>query len=349
MGARAAAVVGGRGCAWQLNENLLGCLVLPVFTWQFPGMRAHECYFPCMACTCRASYRGQLLARTVKGMECYQRALRLLAALEAAPAAADHLAAHAAAQQASPSHLTTLVSVGDLGDEDAVEGTRLEQVRAWADRVAHLRFKHVVSAQVSPWGVGWGAVPPYVVDCGHLQAGCQSTWRVTLPHHQLLHACTHPPTLTRCTASSGVQQTCGSDGRHAPWRWVARFPWRHPQSMRYQHMNPSNPKVLTRLAHHLTLTSPALSLFHLPFLPAHTQLLLERHSDTLQLSFLEGGAQGKPTFAVLLQARRTMSSGSSGSVVLEEAYRWALESKGTAPARMPGLHSRRAQRCAQVQ
>ncbi len=29
-----------------------------------------------------ASYRGQLLARTVRGMECYHRAVRVLAALE---------------------------------------------------------------------------------------------------------------------------------------------------------------------------------------------------------------------------------------------------------------------------
>jgi hypothetical protein len=34
---------------------------------------------------CRASYRAQVLARTVRGMEAYQKALRVLAAIEVPP------------------------------------------------------------------------------------------------------------------------------------------------------------------------------------------------------------------------------------------------------------------------
>ncbi|KAG1671277.1 hypothetical protein FOA52_010848 [Chlamydomonas sp. UWO 241] len=76
-----------------------------------------------------ASFRGQLLARTVRGMMCYDKALRVLARLEYPRAAAAGSAG------------------GPKGHEHA-QGAARAQYEAWLDRLIEKKFCHIVSAQL---------------------------------------------------------------------------------------------------------------------------------------------------------------------------------------------------------
>ncbi|KAG1671275.1 hypothetical protein FOA52_010846 [Chlamydomonas sp. UWO 241] len=75
-----------------------------------------------------ASFRGQLLARTVRGMMCYDKALRILARMEYPSAAAASSAGG-------------LPKIGQAGAAQS-------QYEAWLDRLVEKKFCHVVSAQV---------------------------------------------------------------------------------------------------------------------------------------------------------------------------------------------------------